>query len=163
VSSEGELEPEVDDNKVVTDEDRAAALELKARANKAFAGGSGARRGGAAVRRCGRASKGPNYGRRGKLMAARCLGDCHGHGDVRTGDGRWCGHHIIGVMGCHWEARCGGHNGGLDVYHTSRIHDSGFRGSGDRRARTSTCVVGVGLGTGRGIDRGAAPGEILRG
>jgi hypothetical protein len=38
VSSEGELEPEVDDNKVITDEDRAAALELKARANKAFAG-----------------------------------------------------------------------------------------------------------------------------
>ncbi|RSH94241.1 hypothetical protein EHS25_004044 [Saitozyma podzolica] len=37
LSSEGELEPEVDDNKVVTDEDRAAALELKARANKAFA------------------------------------------------------------------------------------------------------------------------------
>lgn len=41
MSSEGELEPEVDDNKVVTDEDRAAALELKARANKAFAGECG--------------------------------------------------------------------------------------------------------------------------
>jgi serine/threonine-protein phosphatase 5 len=37
VSSDGELEPEVDENKIVTDQDRADALELKANANKAFA------------------------------------------------------------------------------------------------------------------------------
>ena len=40
VTSNGDLEPEVDENRIVTDEDRAQALEVKARANKAFAGGS---------------------------------------------------------------------------------------------------------------------------
>ncbi len=38
VSSDGELEPEVDEDKIVTDQDRAEALEVKGRANKAFAG-----------------------------------------------------------------------------------------------------------------------------
>ncbi|WWD16915.1 hypothetical protein CI109_101347 [Kwoniella shandongensis] len=37
LSSDGELEPEVDDDKIVTEEDKARALELKAEANKAFA------------------------------------------------------------------------------------------------------------------------------
>ncbi|KAK8861195.1 hypothetical protein IAR55_002014 [Kwoniella newhampshirensis] len=37
LSSDGELEAEVDDDKIVTEEDRARALELKADANKAFA------------------------------------------------------------------------------------------------------------------------------
>ncbi|WRT65305.1 uncharacterized protein IL334_002248 [Kwoniella shivajii] len=36
LSSDGELEPEVDDNKIVTEEDRVKALEIKAEANKAF-------------------------------------------------------------------------------------------------------------------------------
>jgi serine/threonine-protein phosphatase 5 len=38
VSSDGELEPEVDEDKIITDEDRKDALEAKAKANKAFAG-----------------------------------------------------------------------------------------------------------------------------
>jgi hypothetical protein len=38
VSSDGELEPEVDEDKIITDEDRQEALEVKAKANKAFAG-----------------------------------------------------------------------------------------------------------------------------
>ncbi|WVQ83409.1 hypothetical protein IAT38_005550 [Cryptococcus sp. DSM 104549] len=37
LGEDGELEPEVDDNKVITEEDKAQALELKAKANKAFA------------------------------------------------------------------------------------------------------------------------------
>ncbi|OCF32273.1 protein phosphatase 5 [Kwoniella heveanensis BCC8398] len=37
LSSDGELEPEVDDDKIITEEDKARALELKAAANKAFA------------------------------------------------------------------------------------------------------------------------------
>ncbi|OCF58232.1 protein phosphatase 5 [Kwoniella mangroviensis CBS 10435] len=36
LSSDGELEPEVDDSKIVTEEDKQKALELKAEANKAF-------------------------------------------------------------------------------------------------------------------------------
>jgi serine/threonine-protein phosphatase 5 len=40
VSSDGELEPEVDEDKIVTDEDRAEALVVKGKANKAFAGNS---------------------------------------------------------------------------------------------------------------------------
>lgn len=36
MGSDGELEPEVDDNKVITEEEAAEALELKALANKAF-------------------------------------------------------------------------------------------------------------------------------
>ena len=40
VSSNGELEPEVDDDKIVTEEDRVKALEVKTKANKAFAGES---------------------------------------------------------------------------------------------------------------------------
>lgn len=38
LSSDGELEPEVDEDKIVTDGDRTLALEIKARANQAFAG-----------------------------------------------------------------------------------------------------------------------------
>lgn len=38
MGSDGELEPEVDDNKVITEEETAEALELKALANKAFKG-----------------------------------------------------------------------------------------------------------------------------
>jgi hypothetical protein len=40
VSSDGELEEEVSLDKIVTDEDKAKAGELKAQANKAFAGES---------------------------------------------------------------------------------------------------------------------------
>lgn len=40
VGSDGEMEPEVDDNKIITEQDKALALELKAKANKAFSGGS---------------------------------------------------------------------------------------------------------------------------
>ena len=39
MSSNGELEPEVDEDKIVTDEDRTEALVVKGKANKAFAGG----------------------------------------------------------------------------------------------------------------------------
>lgn len=38
VSSDGELEQEVDEDRIVTDQDREQAAELKAQANKAFAG-----------------------------------------------------------------------------------------------------------------------------
>lgn len=38
VSSDGELELEFDENRIITDEDRAQALELKAKANAAFKG-----------------------------------------------------------------------------------------------------------------------------
>ena len=38
VGSDGELEPEVDDDKIVTEEDRARAADIKAQANEAFAG-----------------------------------------------------------------------------------------------------------------------------
>ena len=40
VTSDGELEPEVDEDKIITDQDRKEALELKAKANKAFGGKS---------------------------------------------------------------------------------------------------------------------------
>lgn len=36
MSSDGELEPEVDEDRIVTDQDREQALEIKAKANKAF-------------------------------------------------------------------------------------------------------------------------------
>ena len=38
VSSDGELEPEVDEDKIITDQDRSEALVVKGKANKAFAG-----------------------------------------------------------------------------------------------------------------------------
>jgi serine/threonine-protein phosphatase 5 len=38
VSSDGELEPEVDEDRIVTDQDKEQAADLKAQANKAFAG-----------------------------------------------------------------------------------------------------------------------------
>jgi serine/threonine-protein phosphatase 5 len=38
VTADGELEPEVDEDKIITDEDRKEAAEVKAKANKAFAG-----------------------------------------------------------------------------------------------------------------------------
>ena len=37
MGSDGELEPEVDEDKIVTDADRVLALDIKGRANKAFA------------------------------------------------------------------------------------------------------------------------------
>jgi len=41
VSSDGELESEVDEDRIITDQDREQAAELKVKANKAFAGESG--------------------------------------------------------------------------------------------------------------------------
>lgn len=38
MGSDGELEPEVDENKVITEQDKVLALEMKTKANKAFAG-----------------------------------------------------------------------------------------------------------------------------
>lgn len=38
MSSDGELESEVDEDRIITDQDREQAAELKVKANKAFAG-----------------------------------------------------------------------------------------------------------------------------
>jgi hypothetical protein len=92
VSSNGDLESEVDDDKIVTDEDKSEAAALKAKANKAFAGGlqSLAQRTTLTWRRKGVQALHPTVYRRHRSQSQRLdFLEQSGHGQSKDGGTRW--------------------------------------------------------------------------